>query len=268
MPAKTKSKARAKAPAVNVVLSTFDRNPTRPDYRRLREGPIGGFVPVSGAEYLPSGGTPLLDACASFIGDLDAVRDDGAVTVGLLADESGSMSGNRLEVIAGLNEFVEGLREVPADPAAAGKVLAVVATDGFENASREMTLETLRTMFAEREADGWTFIFLGADQDAWDSARTLGLSGGVTGQSISSTNTPRGTAAAFRGLRSRGVNYVGEHDQYMAAAALSSNVAMDEEGRETVRTDAPDPDPEPVKAKPYGDVSSALEKAARSTRGS
>lgn len=41
----------------------------------------------------------------------------GRVTIGLLLDESGSMAANREAVIAGMNEFVGGMRDVDAvDP--------------------------------------------------------------------------------------------------------------------------------------------------------
>lgn len=135
-----------------------------PIYRVRRESvPIDAFAPLGPDDYVPSAMTPLRDAAAQFIAHLDSLRAPDRVTIGLLLDESGSMAANREAVIAGVNEFVGGMRGVDAvDPASAGKVLAVIVTDGLENSSREVTPQTLATSIAERERDGWTFIYLGA----------------------------------------------------------------------------------------------------------
>lgn len=55
----------------------------------------------------------------------------------------------------------ETLRDHPND-----KVLIVIITDGFENASHEYTVAKLATMIKERRDAGWEFIFLAANQDA------------------------------------------------------------------------------------------------------
>jgi hypothetical protein len=54
-------------------------------------------------------------------------------------------------------------------------VIVVVLTDGQENASLEYTLEDVRKQITERTAHGWKFVFLGAAQDAWEQARTMGV---------------------------------------------------------------------------------------------
>lgn len=49
-----------------------------------------------------------------------------------------------------------------------GRVLFVVVTDGQENASREFTLEGLRSAInRQRLSFNWTFQFIGAGEDAW-----------------------------------------------------------------------------------------------------
>src|SRR5262249_61369181 len=101
-------------------------------YRVGREGvPIARFAPLGPNDYIPSAMTPLRDAVAQFIGHLDRLRARDRVNIGLLLDESGSMAGNREAVIAGVNEFVSGMRDVDAvDPAAAGKGLAGKVSTG------------------------------------------------------------------------------------------------------------------------------------------
>lgn len=59
-------------------------------------------------------------------------------------------------------------------------VLVVIMTDGAENASREYTAQQIKSLITERQAKGWTFVYLGANQDAWSVGSTLGLAKGQT----------------------------------------------------------------------------------------
>lgn len=60
------------------------------------------------------------------------------------------------------------------------KVLFVVYTDGGENDSREFNSEAIKSLIKEKEAQNWNFIFLGANQDSFKTAQTLGISAGNT----------------------------------------------------------------------------------------
>ena len=52
----------------------------------------------------------------------------------------------------------------------------VITTDGMENASRRYTTEKIRQMIKrQKEKYGWQFIFLGANIDAVETARTYGI---------------------------------------------------------------------------------------------
>ncbi len=60
-----------------------------------------------------------------------------------------------------------------------GTVIVVIMTDGHENASQEFTLPAVRQLIqAQEKADEWTFIYLGANQDAIDVASGLGVGAG------------------------------------------------------------------------------------------
>src|SRR5258706_4006368 len=146
---KTTRTKRANAPAVHVTLAMCDTR--APVYRVRRESvPIHGFAPLGPDDYVPSAMTPLRDAVAQFIAHLDGLRAPDRVTIGLLLDESGSMAGNREAVIAGVNEFVAGMRAVEAvDPASARKGLAVVGHDGRGNRAREGQPPTLGRAIAQ-----------------------------------------------------------------------------------------------------------------------
>ncbi|MBX3300711.1 MAG: VWA domain-containing protein [Nitrospira sp.] len=62
------------------------------------------------------------------------------------------------------------------------KKLCVILTDGLENASREYTRDGISRMIKEYERQGWIFVYLGADHDAWAAGGDLGIAGDNTVQ--------------------------------------------------------------------------------------
>jgi len=245
-----------------------------PIYRVRRESvPIHGFAPLGPDDYVPSAMTPLRDAVAQFIAHLDGLRAPDRVTIGLLLDESGSMAGNREAVIAGVNEFVAGMRAVEAvDPASARKVLAVIVTDGLENSSREVDPQTLARSIAERERDGWTFIYLGANHDAWAVGEQTGFSGGASGQAVNFRATPAGTRAAMASLAADARDYLRGVESYAQARAASARRSITEHGDEVLSNIGASPgspaDPASVPAgrSRYADVGEALKQAKEATQ--
>lgn len=59
-------------------------------------------------------------------------------------------------------------------------VLVVIITDGYENSSVEYNVASVKKLIEERQAKGWTFVYLGANQDAWAVGSSIGLSKGQT----------------------------------------------------------------------------------------
>lgn len=58
-------------------------------------------------------------------------------------------------------------------------VFFIIMTDGEENASKEFSKQAIVDKIKRREKAGnWSFIYLGADQDAWAIASDLGLAKG------------------------------------------------------------------------------------------
>lgn len=56
------------------------------------------------------------------------------------------------------------------------KVLFVITTDGMENSSREYTMDQIKKMIEhQKSGHGWEFIFLGANIDATQTARDIGI---------------------------------------------------------------------------------------------
>jgi hypothetical protein len=61
------------------------------------------------------------------------------------------------------------------------KVIFMIITDGHENASREYTRDRIRGMIQHQESKyGWTFVFLGANQNAFGEAQAMGVQAGNT----------------------------------------------------------------------------------------
>ena len=54
------------------------------------------------------------------------------------------------------------------------RVLAIV-TDGHENASVKHTRASIRDLLAARQDAGWLVLYLGANQESWAEARSLGI---------------------------------------------------------------------------------------------
>jgi len=59
-------------------------------------------------------------------------------------------------------------------------VLCVIMTDGQENCSREFTRSKIFEMIAEKQKEGWTFAYLGANQDSWGEGEKVGIVGSNT----------------------------------------------------------------------------------------
>lgn len=73
--------------------------------------------------------------------------------------------------------------------------LIVVITDGEENASKEYTRQMIFDKIKEKEKLGWTFVFMGANQDAWAEGYKIGALQGNTMNF--NTNNMRATFATL-----------------------------------------------------------------------
>ena len=94
------------------------------------------------------------------------------------------------------------------------KVLFVIMTDGFENASVEYTAAKVSEMIkTQRNVYSWEFMFIGANQDAVLSAQEIGIP--MQAALTYAANT-EGTRAAFGSMAKKVANYRGSND----AAAL------------------------------------------------
>ena len=74
-----------------------------------------------------------------------------------------------------INKIVNVQRHLPEE-AKAEKVIFVIITDGYENASREYTYDKIKRMIDhEQEKYGWEFMFIGANIDAVSEGAKFGI---------------------------------------------------------------------------------------------
>ena len=97
------------------------------------------------------------------------------------------------------------------------RVLVTVITDGYENASREYSGMAIKEMVSRLREKGWTFVYIGANQDAVEVAKGLDIH-----NSMNFSATEEGTRAMFdRHRRSKDVYYCKMQSQVMQGHALS-----------------------------------------------
>ena len=77
-------------------------------------------------------------------------------------------------VALGINKITNVQKQTKAE-GRADKVIMVITTDGYENASRETNAAMLHKMIDECKKEGWEFLFLGADIDAQAAAGAIGI---------------------------------------------------------------------------------------------
>lgn len=79
------------------------------------------------------------------------------------------------------------------------KSLIVVMTDGYENASKEFNLQSIKAQLVELEAAGWPVVFLGAN---FDKVEAVGQTFGINSSNTVNI-TPSNLGATFRDLGAR-----------------------------------------------------------------
>lgn len=123
---------------------------------------IGSVPELTAADYRASGCTALLDAV-----------------------------GGAIHHIGNIHKYARP-EDVPA------RTLFIITTDGMENASRCYDLAKVRKMIErQKKRHGWEFIFLGANIDAAETARTMGIS---EERSVNWSANAEGSAMLFRSV--------------------------------------------------------------------
>lgn len=124
--------------------------------------PLAEVTPLTGATFQPRGGTPLYDAMGHLIADA-AIRAERLASSGAASEE----------------------------------ILMVTFTDGQENQSREYDRQKIFDLIKKNEDKGWTFAYMGANQDSYAETEQIGVSAASTQNYVA--DAP-GTAAAYASL--------------------------------------------------------------------
>jgi hypothetical protein len=128
---------QSEGPDARITLVQFDSQD--PQEVLIDAKGIRRARPLTMRTFVPRGGTPLLDATGRLIA-------------------RASVRAHEREVLG----------KRPED------ITFVTITDGEENQSREYTRDAIRRLVADKQADGWSFVFLGAGLDAYDEATAMG----------------------------------------------------------------------------------------------
>jgi len=79
-----------------------------------------------------------------------------------------------LDAMGEATSFITGEQDKDAD-AVPAKTIGVIITDGEENASREYSLDKIKSIIEKKQEEGWEFLFLGANIDAITTAGSFGI---------------------------------------------------------------------------------------------
>jgi Mg-chelatase subunit ChlD len=83
-------------------------------------------------------------------------------------------------IVQATSKFGETLSALPEDERP-GTVMAVIVTDGHENSSREATKADVKALITEQQDTyNWSYVFLGANQDAVLAGESFGLRKGAS----------------------------------------------------------------------------------------
>ncbi|NLC40556.1 MAG: VWA domain-containing protein [Clostridiaceae bacterium] len=166
----------------HITTVLFDHN-----YELLHDRiDIHAISPISDKEYFVGGMTALLDAVGLTINKIAKVQKNTA-------------------------------KEYRAE-----KVMFVIITDGYENASKEYSSDKVKKMIEKQKKEfDWEFVFLGANIDAVETAGNLGIS---ADRAVDYLSDSEGTRLSYQAMSS-------------AVAAYRQLGKIDESSLEKIRTD-------------------------------
>ena len=141
---------------------------------------------LSYENYAPSGGTPLYDCVAQLIRETE--------------------------------QATAHLRPAP-------EVLFVIMTDGEEKSSREYNRERIFQLISRKQEEaGWTFVFLGANQDAWAVGQSIGVR---ASSSMTYDATNAGTVQSMQMMGSASMRHIDKRKSERMANPAAAPKAED-----------------------------------------
>lgn len=105
------------------------------------------------------------------------------------------------------------------------KVIVIVMTDGYENASKEQTKHSIKAMIERQEKDySWKFVYLGANQDSFAEGNSRGIA-----STMNFAASKAGTTAMYASLSSNVSNARNMSVNKLKAYNLSADLKKDYE---------------------------------------
>jgi hypothetical protein len=117
-----------------------------------------------------------------------------------------------------------------------GQVIVTILTDGLENASQKFTWKDVGAMIkAQTETYKWTFLFLGANQDAIATAAQISIAAGnaatYAADSVGSRSSHRSLSRKTSAMRKMSMGTATPQEEADAAAPMSK-IVMEEDQKE------------------------------------
>jgi len=101
------------------------------------------------------------------------------------------------------------------------KQLIVIITDGYENASKTYTHGHVKDLIKMKESLGWTFVYLGANQDAIEVGGKIGIP-----ENSAMTFNNENIYNAFEGLSSAVSRQASKHDSAISFTGVERQASQ------------------------------------------
>lgn len=102
-----------------------------------------------------------------------------------------------LDAIGGAIHHISNIHKYARPEDVPAHTLFVITTDGMENASRRYNKEMVKRMIERQKERGWEFLFLGANIDAVETARSFGIG---ADRAVNYRCDSRGTALNYQAI--------------------------------------------------------------------
>ena len=140
----------------------------------IRNDAIGGFNTFIGEQQKQGGEANL--TVALFDDKYEIMQDKIPLGEAVLFDEKNFIPRGMTALFDAIGKTLNTLIERREKGEIDGAIVTIL-TDGAENASREYRAEQIKALIEKCEKDyGWEFIFLAANQDAFATGSTFGIS--------------------------------------------------------------------------------------------
>ncbi len=143
----------------------------------LEKDTIGGFNSTIEKQKQETGeayvSTILFDSCSEVLHDRVPLA-----SIAPLTDKEYYARGCTalLDAIGGAIHHIGNVHKYARDEDRPEKTIFVITTDGYENASSKYSAERVKQMIErQKQKYGWEFIFLGANIDAIETAKSFGI---------------------------------------------------------------------------------------------